>query len=529
MVVAGLIAGACSTFGTDDDRPAAPEGGGDAGPDANLVTGTPGSSNFTIQSPAGRTYLVQGQTQPAKIHVARGTLLKSAITVTLKNLPRGVTPTQVIIPAGASDIDLGLKAAADAPQGIVKVAVDGAALDDQSHAVTATSSFELFVRGPSGSTDTTFGTEGHVKVLEPPDTSVTELLVTPKDEIYVVYACAGATCITRRKADGAVDAKFGTAGVLTRNGIEPSAALVQPDGRIVTAGKGTTNRVAVFRLNADGSPDTTFGNGADGPGSFSVTPPSGTAFGANQLARGDNGSFVVSSTTDVGSNHFVARLLRLDPQGTVVATFGTNGIATWDGDTRNTAVRALSLKSSGAVLAAGVTGTTFGTSYAATQLDATGNTDTNFGTAGALSTSFSGAESLIPTHGSVAFLDGSLVFPVTGGAIGLLVKISSAGQFDSAFGVGGALELSGGGKSLAALGITRSPDGKLVVLAADIGLGGGATLFRMATNGVADTTFGSAGNIVIATAPGSAAGQVVVQSDGRILVLNNVDLQRIWN
>lgn len=52
------------------------------------------------------------------------------------------------------------------------------------------------------------------------------------------------------------------------------------------------------------------------------------------------------------------------------------------------------------------------------------------------------------------------------------MKISSAGQFDSAFGVGGALELTGNGKSLAALGVTRSPDGKLVVLAADIGLGG---------------------------------------------------------
>ena len=52
------------------------------------------------------------------------------------------------------------------------------------------------------------------------------------------------------------------------------------------------------------------------------------------------------------------------------------------------------------------------------------------------------------------------------------MKISSAGQFDSAFGVGAALELTGNGKSLAALGVTRSPDGKLVVLAADIGLGG---------------------------------------------------------
>jgi uncharacterized delta-60 repeat protein len=83
--------------------------------------------------------------------------------------------------------------------------------------------------------------------------------------------------ITRLNADGTVDTTFGTDGTTTITvtlagravGVRPQAELVQPDGKILVAGEAsvqTGRRTGVSdgvvtRLNANGTPDTTFGTG----------------------------------------------------------------------------------------------------------------------------------------------------------------------------------------------------------------------------------------------------------------------------
>ena len=76
--------------------------------------------------------------------------------------------------------------------------------------------------------------------------------------------------MTRLDADGTVDTTFGTDGVVTLS--EPNdtfdagaAVAIQPDGKIIVVGNASPNAnlatgaVVVDRLDADGSPDASFG------------------------------------------------------------------------------------------------------------------------------------------------------------------------------------------------------------------------------------------------------------------------------
>jgi len=527
--------GACSTFHGDPEAISTPDGGG-AGADAGPADGAGGDSSIGLQGPTGRTYVVQGAKQAIPIRVARGSLVNGAITIAISKLPAGVTAAPAILGAAANDGEIVLSAAADAPQGRVLVELAAVAEDSEHHAVSRTSSFELFVRGPSGATDTTFGTQGHIEALAAPASAaeLVTMLVGPKDDIYFVASCGSgsgsSTCVTKRTPDGAIDTTFGAGGTAKRDGIGPTAALIQPDGRVVVGGTGTTKPVALLRLNLDGSPDTTFGNAAEGPGTFGIKPAVGTGYGPGHLALGADGSFAAAfSWSTGGPGHTAVGIARVGPTGAVMGSFGANGIAMWDGNAFATGSRAIAVKPSGAVLVAGVMGSTVVTSYGATQLGATGATDASFGSGGTISTSYPNANSLITTHGSVAFLDGSLLFAVANLNSGRVVKISAAGQFDNTFGTAGALEIEGSGQNLTPMAVARTADGKVLVLAAEGSLPGGATLLRMAPSGVLDASFATAGRGRVESPSGVAAGYLGAQSDGRVLVAANLDVVRVWH
>jgi uncharacterized delta-60 repeat protein len=89
------------------------------------------------------------------------------------------------------------------------------------------------------------------------------VLVQPDGRIVVAGggAAASSFCVARLRANGALDTTFGPGGKRTIDfgGDDESAygAALQPDGKIVLAG-GSDLRVAVARLNPNGSLDTTF-------------------------------------------------------------------------------------------------------------------------------------------------------------------------------------------------------------------------------------------------------------------------------
>jgi len=145
--------------------------------------------------------------------------------------------------------------------------------------------------------------------------------------------------VVRYNVDGSLDSSFGTNGsVITdiAGGIDQAGAgvVVQSDGKIVVGG--TTNtlvpavsqNLALVRYNADGSLDAAFGTNGIAVVDFNGTFETGTS-----LARQADDKIVLGGTASgVINGVFVndALLVRVDTNGAVDPSFGTNGFATVD-------------------------------------------------------------------------------------------------------------------------------------------------------------------------------------------------------
>jgi uncharacterized delta-60 repeat protein len=116
---------------------------------------------------------------------------------------------------------------------------------------------------------------------------------------------AGGAVVARLRTNGALDPSFdGDGRVTLPGGGSASAVLVQPDRRIVVAGYTQADEdVAVARVNADGSPDATFGIAGKATVDFGVA-----TFG-NAVALQRNGRIVVAGQRTGGDDFAVARLL----------------------------------------------------------------------------------------------------------------------------------------------------------------------------------------------------------------------------
>jgi uncharacterized delta-60 repeat protein len=160
----------------------------------------------------------------------------------------------------------------------------------------------------TGALDPDFGGDGRVTL--PGGGSASAVLVQPDRRIIVAGNASGsaAMTVTRLKPDGTPDMTFGSAGTAAVDFGSLAdllgGAVLQPDGRIVIAGyTQATEDVAVARLNANGSPDATFGAAGKATVDFGVA-----TFG-NAVARAPNGRIVVAGQRTGGDDFAVARLL----------------------------------------------------------------------------------------------------------------------------------------------------------------------------------------------------------------------------
>lgn len=142
--------------------------------------------------------------------------------------------------------------------------------------------------------------------------------------------------LVRFNEDGTFDNSFGQNGVLLINVPEflpiplvSRGLLIQPDGKLLTCSTfvDTNNNPVgvIYRLNTDGSFDTTFGiNGAALPflGLISHTTES-------LLLQSDGSIIVLATTLPSGSNNGDLLIYRLNSLGKVDTTFGSpNGYVT---------------------------------------------------------------------------------------------------------------------------------------------------------------------------------------------------------
>ncbi|MCX5192465.1 calcium-binding protein [Streptomyces sp. NBC_00249] len=318
--------------------------------------------------------------------------------------------------------------------------------------------------GGDGTVTSDFGGGAHVANAVAVQPSDGKIVVAGTTEVFAEEG--GGCCffsVARYNTDGSLDAGFGDGGLVRVEEFGGSAdgadLAVQPDGRIIAAGKGGGGGFALVRLNTDGSLDP--GLGGDGAVVAGFTPNSPQDAGG--IARGmtlqPDGKILAVGY--VGNTAFDIGVARYLPNGTLDTTFSGDGMVTADfGGTEFG--EAVAVQTDGKILAAG----SGGAGYALLRYNADGSADTGFATGGRTSVAF-------PGDGGVAY---DMALQQNG-------KIVLAGRADD----------------------PNSSE------ANDFGL------VRFHTDGTVDTGFGGDGFVVTGFLDWDEARAVLVQPDGKIV------------
>ena len=350
------------------------------------------------------------------------------------------------------------------------------------------SDFVLARYNADGSLDTGFGSGGLVTTDFLGNVTGNEahgVAIQSDGKIVVVgFAVVGRTprnlsnfdfALARYHIDGTLDLGFGTGGKVTTdfNGVADRgfAVAIQTDGKIVVvgdAGFDTPNGVGadfgLARYNADGTLDTTFGNG----GKLTTDIAGGIDIAHNVIVSQGNGAILVSGagTTagDAGLDH--TGLARYDTHGVLDGSFGTGGKITLTGKRVN---EGLVLQGDGKILLAGSVSVGVlpagSSQFALMRLAPNGSPDLGFGTGGLVTTPFSTQDDF--GRAVAVQADGRIV--VAGQSSNrsnpdfAVARFSDNGTLDSSFGTGGKLTIDFFGSFDGAENVLMQPDGKIVL------------------------------------------------------------------
>ena len=250
--------------------------------------------------------------------------------------------------------------------------------------------FALVRYNANGSRDTSFG-GGDGKVTSNLSGSVSDraqsVVVQPDGKIVVAgrsYENGPSVGVIRYLADGSLDTSFSDDGKVTTPGVdEGNSVALQSDGKIVVAGlhnTGTSDDFALVRYNTDGSLDTSF----DGDG-IVTTPVLASTDEAKSIAIQADGKIVAAGSSYNGSNRDFA-VVRYNTDGSLDTTFDGDGkvttavLASWD-DGYSVAIQA-----DGRIVMAGASLNGSNYDFALVRYNADGSLDTTFDGDGKLTT-----------------------------------------------------------------------------------------------------------------------------------------------
>lgn len=350
-------------------------------------------------------------------------------------------------------------------------------------------------------------------------------------------------------AEGDFDPGFGVGGVsyvsadaAIARAMRPVAAFELPGGKLLFAGvrekvlEGSPVfepeiRGMLLRLNADGTPDATFGSsGIDG---LAVLPDLAGGMRVQSLeaiARFDNGSFVAAGTAFVGGP-IQGFVVKLTENGLVDESFGTAGVVLFPLHL----LHAVRIDALGRIVVAGEHFITKSAAYAASvlRLQATGEPDPMFGKDGTFSISGEDATASGFVNDIVFDPDGGIfvggAFETDGSGLGIdfsLIKLTQAGELDGTFAGGGwRIFNDGNGKSSKIERLVRLSSGA-IAFAGFHPTGEnrmGPIIGRVTSLGETDATFGDAStpgylapNVLPPGAETADVTSLLVQPDGKL-------------
>ena len=268
-------------------------------------------------------------------------------------------------------------------------------------------------------------------------------------------------------------------------------SVVLSDGSMLLTPYDTGGYSVLLKLNADGTVDNTFGTN----GYADNTVLSGGYIQSIEVQS--DGKILVS-----GQGSGEVFLARYNANGTIDGGFGTSGITTLAAGADE--ATDIAIQADGSIVIVGEHGDD---SFIA-RFTNTGILDAGFGSSGIVVVNLGGTFENLE---SVSILgDGSII------AVGetSVVKLDSSGTLDIGFDTDGILDLGN-----SAYGVAVQSDGKFVVTG---GTGSGLFATRFNADGSIDTDFGTAGTVTWSTS--AATGFAITQQvDGKLVVAGQTD------
>ena len=203
--------------------------------------------------------------------------------------------------------------------------------------------------------------------------------------------------------------------------------------------------------------------------------------------------------------------------GSLDTSFGDGGKVTTAIGTMFDAIRDTAIQTDGSIVAVGSSPTgTFTGVFAIARYKSDGSLDTTFNTTGKVTTAIGLINDIanavaIQSDGKIVVVGGSAYQP--GNYIFGLARYNTDGSLDTSFGTGGMVTTAIGNASFA-YDVVIQTDGKIVVAGAS---DSGFALARYNTDGILDTSFGTGGIATTAIGTSSMAFYISIQADGKIV------------
>lgn len=416
-----------------------------------------------------------------------------------------------------------------------KVVVAGYASDAYSN------DFALAAYTPGGMLDNSFGNGGIVRTSLASSGQATALALRSNGDLLAVgYGSKMLQTGGYRNAvtsisylpNGNLDTGFGSGGISQTlvffSNAQANAVALQTDGKIVAAGPAASecvygcdpNSFALTRYNADGTPDTTFGQTTSHPGLVTTTFSQGPAI-AEDMAVQNDGKIVVAGHANTDSLTDAAfALARYMPDGSLDSSFGNGGkLITNVVSNYPDGAYALLIQPDSKIVAVGYNYS----EIIILRYLSDGTLDPTFGYNGTVISH--AASDGADIYAAALQPDGKIIVGGRGSTSCtetcspqplLLVRYMPDGQLDGSFGTNGVVKSVINNTSAEVDNLSLQSDGKIVAVGrVDFDI----AVTRYTPNGTLDNTFGSGGSVVTDFQGGyDYKPDVRIQADGRIVV-----------
>lgn len=337
--------------------------------------------------------------------------------------------------------------------------------------------------------------------------------------------------LTRYQTGGGLDPTFGTGGIVKSDisfGASQSqgyAVALQSDGRIVVAGS-SGSYFAVARYTTSGALDATFGTGG-------VVTTTDFGFlnnygngGAYAVAVQSDGKIVAAGQYQPFNGKYVFVVARYNTNGSLDTTFNTSGYTGAFDGSGTCQARGMAIQSDGAIV---VVGTGWdgipghNEDFFVTRFTSAGKLDSTFNSSGIVSTDLLGSDQALAV--AIQSNGGIVVTGRTSPGTGYdtaLVRYTAAGALDLGFNGTGKVITSAGPGDDAATCVRIQSDGRILAGGSAINTSTSEInfdLLRFAPNGALDTSFGAGGKVSTAFGSGHHQAQAMtLQTDGKIIL-----------